>query len=258
MTRRGLLLGFAILLASCSRHSEFRSRQITLSDQTYRYRVWVPNHYTKLRKWPVVLYLHGSGERGEDNERMLANGLPSVLQKYQGRYRCIVVIPQCRFGQEWYGEMELQALAALDQAIKEFNGDPKRVYVTGISMGGAGAWYMARHHNKFAAVVPVCGEVTRQQDDPFPTDLPPDLASIMESKNPFASLAAAIDGTPVWAFHGAQDGVIPVSQSREMVTALRARGGTVHYTEYPNGEHDIWDDAYGDSAMVKWLFRQRK
>jgi predicted peptidase len=258
VTRVRLLVVSAILFASCSRHSEFLPRHVTLSDHIYRYRVWVPSHYTKLRKWPVVLYLHGSGERGDDNLRPLANGLPPLLQKYQGRYRCIVVIPQCRYGHEWYGDMELQVLAALEQTIKEFNGDRDRIYLTGVSMGGAGAWYMARHRNKFAAVVPVCGEVTRQPHDPFPSELPPDLAAILHSIAPFASLAKAIGTTPAWAFHGAKDSVIPVTQSRDMVAALRATGGNVHYTEYAAGEHDIWDAAYSDSAMVRWMFKQKK
>ena len=257
MTRRGLLVA-AILLASCSRHSEFVPRHVTLGEHIYRYRVWVPSHYTKVHKWPVILYLHGSGERGDDNLRPLANGLPATLQRDGEPYRCIVVIPQCRYGQEWYGEMELQALATLEQTIREFNGDRSRIYLTGISMGGAGAWYMARHRNKFAATVPVSGEVTRQPDDPFPTELPPDLAAILGATDPFASLASTIGAMPVWAFHGAKDPVIPVTQSRKMIAALRAQDPYVHYTEFPNGEHEIWDAAYGDREMVKWLLRQKK
>src|SRR5262249_50915151 len=146
-------------------------------------------------------------------------------QRHAERYKCIVVFPQARFGQEWYGEMESQALAALDATIREFHGDPRRVYLTGVSMGGAGTWYMARHRRKFAAVVPVCGEVVRQPDDPFPSDPPPDVARIVGAPDPYATLAGAIGPTPVWAFHGADDPVIPVAQSRSMVAALRAAGG---------------------------------
>jgi predicted peptidase len=258
--RRSWIVGLflAAITISCYQRPPFLQRSVAVGNNTYRYRVWLPRHYTKLRRWPVVLYLHGSGERGDDNIRQLTNGLPVALQRYQTRYHCVVVIPQCRFGQEWYGEMEQQALAAIDKSVKEFRGDSRRVYLTGVSMGGAGAWYLARHRNRFAAIVPVCGEVSRQPDDPFPTSLPPDLDRILQSANPFAALAAAIGKTPVWAFHGAEDQVIPVTQSRAMVAALRARGGNVRYTEYPHGGHDIWDEAYGDAEMVEWLLKQRR
>jgi predicted peptidase len=252
----GLFL--AAITIGCYERPPFLQRSVTVGNTAYRYRVWLPRHYTKLRRWPVVLYLHGSGERGDDNVRQLTNGLPIALQRYPYRYHCIVVIPQSRFGQEWYGEMEQQALAALDNSIDEFRGDRRRVYLTGISMGGAGAWYVARHRNRFAAIVPVCGEVWRQPDDPFPTSLPPDLDRIVHAANPYAALAAAIGKTPVWAFHGAEDTEIPVKETRAMVQALRARGGNVRYTEYLHGGHDIWDDAYGDAEMVKWLLAQKR
>lgn len=256
--RRCILLLAILALTACSQHPRFLERQIAIDGHIYRYRVWLPRHYTTLHRWPVILYLHGSGERGDDNLRQLTNGLPVALGRYQERYRSVVVIPQARFGQEWYGEMELQALAALEQSIREFKGDRHRVYLTGMSMGGAGAWYMARHRNKFAAVVPVCGEVSRQPDDPFPSDPPPDLLAIVHNSNPFDALAAKIGKTPVWAFHGGEDPVISVEQSRRMVAALRAHGGNVRYTEYPHGQHEIWDDAYGDRAMVKWLLQQKR
>jgi predicted peptidase len=258
--RRTWLVGLflAAITIGCYQPPPFLQRSVTLSDNTYRYRVWLPRHYTKLRRWPVVLYLHGSGERGDDNVRQLTAGLPIALQRYQTRYHCVVVIPQCRDGREWYGEMEQQALAALDKSVDEFRGDRRRVYVTGISLGGAGTWYMARHRKRFAAIVPVCGEVWRKPDDPFPTKLPPDLDRIVHAPNPFVTLAAAIGKTPVWAFHGADDQVIPVTESRAMVAALRARGANVHYTEYLHGGHTIWDEAYGDAGMVEWLLSQRR
>lgn len=258
MRRRVLvLLLLSLLGASCPRASRFVERDVTLGDNTYRYRVWLPQHYTPLHHWPVVLYLHGSAERGDDNLRQISAGLAPSLQRYGERYKCIVVFPQARFGQEWYGDMELQALAALDATIREFHGDPRRVYLTGVSMGGAGTWYMARHRRKFAAVIPVCGEVARQPDDPFPSDPPPDIARIVGAPNPFATLAGAIGNTPVWAFHGADDPVIPVTQSRSMVAALKAAGGRVRYTEYPGQGHEIWDLAYGDPELVRWMLLQR-
>ena len=246
-----------MLIAACSSRSHYLERQVTLSEHVYRYRVWLPPHYTKIHRWPVVLFLHGSGERGDDNLRQLSVGLGPALERFSQRYKCVVVFPQCRFGEEWYGEMELQAIAALEQTIREFRGDPNRVYLTGASMGGTGAWYMARHPRLFAADVPVCGEVVRQPDDPFPSDPPPDIARIVDSPDPYGTLARAIKPTPVWAFHGAADDIVPVTQSRSMVAALRRSGGIVRYTEYPGVGHDSWDLAYADPNLVTWLFQQK-
>ena len=204
-----------------------------------------------------MLYLHGSGERGSDNLRQFSSGLGPALERHGERYKAVVVFPQCEMGDEWYGEEESQALAALEQTIREFHGDRRRVYLTGVSMGGAGAWYMARHPRKFAAVVPVCGEVARQPNDPFPTDPPPDLERIVGAHDPFEAMAEAIGTTPVWAFHGAADDTVPVAESRSMFAALRRTGGNVRYTEYPGGHHDIWDTVYADANMVRWLLKQR-
>jgi len=146
-----LLLSALCCLLSCSRSPRFLERSVTLGTHTYKYRVWLPPHYSKVHHWPVVLYLHGSSERGDDNVRQLANGLPVQLASHASLYKCIVVIPQCHDGEEWYGEMETQALAALEATIREFRGDRRRVYLTGVSMGGAGTWYLARHRRWAAA-----------------------------------------------------------------------------------------------------------
>jgi len=246
-----------LIVAGCSRRSHFLERSVTIGDRVYRYRVWLPARYTKLHHWPVILYLHGSAERGDDNLRQVSEGLGSAVERFGERYKTFVVFPQCRMGEEWYGEQEMQALAALEQTIREFHGDRRRVYLTGVSMGGAGAWYMARHPRKFAAVVPVCGEVARSLDDPFPTDPPPDIARIVGARDPYLAMAQAIGKTPVWAFHGADDPVVPVTQSRSMFIALKQTGGNVRYTEYPGAGHEIWDTVYADPNLVRWLLAQR-
>jgi predicted peptidase len=256
-----LVCGFWFLIsacASCSPQSRFLERQVTVEGRLYRYRVWLPPRYTKLRRWPVILFLHGSGERGDDNVRQLTIGLPALLARDPSRYRAIVVVPQCAVGHEWYGEMETTALAALDASINEFRGDRRRVYLTGMSMGGAGVWFFARHRSRWAAVVPVCGEVVRQSDDPFPIALPPDVAKLVTAPDPYAALAAAIGSTPVWIFHGADDTVIPADQSRRMYIALRVHHGNARYTQYPGVGHDVWDHAYGEPSLPKWLFAQRR
>src|SRR5437764_3328128 len=144
--------------------------------------------------------------------------------------------------------MEQMALTALEQSILEFHGDRRSVYVTGISMGGTGAWYFGRHRRRFAAIIPIAGEIVRRPNDPFPTDVPPDIARIAYAADPYATLAAEIGPTPVWAFHGAADDVVPVSESRNMVAALQRGGGSVRYTEVSNGRHDVWDAVYADPS----------
>jgi predicted peptidase len=243
--------------AGCSRRAQFEEREIHLGTHAYKYRVWLPHHYTKLHQWPVILYLHGSGERGSDNLRQITGGLGPAVERFGERYKAIVVFPQCEDAQEWYGEMESMTMAELDDAVREFHGDRRRVYLTGISLGGAGVWYMARHSRTFAAIVPVAGEVVRTPDDPFPTDPPPDIARIVGAPDPYATLAEKIGNTPVWAFHGAKDPVIAVSESRSMVAALRKAGNNAHYTEYLNAGHEIWDAAYADAGMVHWMLQQK-
>ena len=255
---RSFLLALALLSTACTSNARFFFRHLTVRGRNYNYRIWLPPHYTRLRRWPVILFLHGSAECGDDNVRQLSAALPAYLTRDPSRYRAIVVIPQSPCGSEWYGANEEQALAALDHAISEFRGDRNRVILTGVSMGGAGVWYFARNPQRFAAVVPVCGEVVRDADDPFPSDPPGDLMALLKSGDPFAALAARIGKTPVWAFHGAQDPVINVEQSRKMVNALRQRGGNVRYTEYPGLEHAIWDQTYGDPALPRWMFEQRR
>ena len=256
MTPGAVILAI-LFAAGCARHSAFLERHVTLNGHEYQYRVWLPAHYTKLHHWPVVLYLHGSDERGDDGVRPLATGLPPVLEKLGQRYRCVVVIPQCAYGHEWYGDMEQMALVALEQTILEFHGDRRRVSVTGISMGGTGAWYLGRHRRRFAAIIPIAGEVMRPPNDPFPTDLPPDIARIAYAADPYGTLAAEIGPTPVWAFHGAADEVVAVSESRNMVAALRRAGGNVRYTEYTRVGHESWDLAYADANMTHWMLAQR-
>jgi predicted peptidase len=256
VTRRAVL--FAVLLAAgCARRSAFLERTVSINEHQYRYRVWLPAHYTKLHHWPVVLYLHGSNERGDDAMRPLTTGLPPALERFGQRYKCIVVIPQCAYGHEWYGEMEQMALAALEQSIREFHGNRRKVYVTGISMGGSGAWYLARHRRRFAAIIPIAGEVARAPNDPFPTDPPPDIARIVYAGDPYDVLAAEIGPTATWVVHGAADDVVPVRESRNMVAALQRAGGNVRYTEYAGVGHNAWDQAYADPNLAHWMLEQK-
>ena len=153
--KRLAVLALVLAAAACTRAPRFLERDVTLGDHVYHYRVWLPPHYTALHHWPVILFLHGSAERGDDNLRQLSLGLGPALQKHPDWWHAVVVFPQCADGAEWYGDQELQALAALEASIREFHGNRRRIYLTGVSMGGAGTWYMARHRRLFAAILPV-------------------------------------------------------------------------------------------------------
>jgi predicted peptidase len=230
---------------------------VVVGGESYGYRVYLPSGYRGDRSWPVVLFLHGSSERGDDNLSQVRSGLGPAIRGDRERFQVIAVFPQCRRGQQWFGAMEDQAEAALDAAVREFHGDRARLYLTGISLGGSGAWFLARHRHRFAAVVPICGEVVPAADDPFPPDLRPDVARLVHAPDPYGALAAAIGPVPVWVFHGAKDDQVPVRQSRAMVAAMHRLGGIVRYTEYPDLDHFSWDRAYAEPGLIGWLLDQQ-
>lgn len=248
MRRLTALVFATVLLASgCTRESRFLERSVSANGRPVRYRVWLPPHYTKLHHWPVILYLHDGDERGDDNIRQLSAGLAPALQQFGDQYRCIVVFPQCPNEREWYGDSEEEALAALEAAVREFHGDRRRISLTGVGMGGTGAWYLARHRRRFAAVLPAGGDVARKPDDPFPTDPPPDVARIVGARDPYATLAAEIGRTPVWTFDNDAD-------ARAMTAALHATAGNARLTEVAPVAAAR---AYSDPAVIRWLLAQR-
>jgi predicted peptidase len=162
-------------------------------------------------------------------------------------------MPQCPAERYWTEPaMQAMALAALTQEQKVFHPDPARVYLTGLSMGGYGSWLMASQHPElFAAVVPICGGayLPGHRAKQFPAQ-PPGL---------YETIARGIGSSaPVWAFHGALDSVVPVTETQQLVAALKATGGQVQYTEYPDVDHDSWTKAYDEVALTKWLFSQQK
>jgi predicted peptidase len=149
--------------------------------------------------------------------------------------------------------MEEMALAALTAATREFKGDTKRTYLTGLSMGGFGSWYFAaKYPGKFAAVVPICGGIV------IPESLRQKFPEMTKNSYPddpksYAEVAQKIGKTPVWIFHGSADDTVPVDGSRKLHDALKAAGGDVHYTEYPGIGHDSWDKAYAEPELMPWL-----
>jgi len=210
----------------------FLNRVVTVSGVDYRYQVYVPPNWSKKQKWPVILFLHGAGERGDDGLIQTEVGIGTAIRRHQDRFHAIVVMPQCRVKVWWLdASMQAQALRALDDAMKEFKGDPARVYLTGLSMGGYGTWGLgAKATPRFAALVPICGGVILPS---HVAEREPGMAPAEATGDPYAATAQGIGKTPVWAFHGSDDPAVPVTESRKLVDALKAAGGNVRSPSIP-------------------------
>jgi predicted peptidase len=233
----------------------FLNRALTAGATTVSYQVYVPANWTKKRKWPVILFLHGAGERGNDGLIQTEVGIGTAIRRYPARVPAIVVFPQCPKNR-WWTEPEIyqQALKALDETVAEFNGDRELLYLTGLSMGGYGTWAIASAHpNKFAALAVICGGVRRPAPAPRSPEVP-DSASVAD---PYTPVAQRVGNTPVWVFHGAADPVVPVTESQKMVEALKAAGGNVKYSEYEGVRHDSWVKAYAEPDFFTWLLGHR-
>ena len=216
------------------------------------YRLYIPDNYDCGEEYPLVFFLHGAGERGDDNEKQLAIGIRHMFWEGSPAYNAIIAAPQCACDKRWvdidwdYGVFhrkqvketrELQTAMLILKEVMEFcNVDRDRVYVTGISMGGYGTFdALARHGSTFAAGVPVCGGCDPDTD------------------------AKANMRIPLWMFHGSADTVVPPVGSRLMYAKIRSMGGDkVRYTEYSGMNHGIWDNAYSDREMVLWMFAQSR
>lgn len=211
----------------------FLVNSMTVRDRERLYALYVPPEYTPEESWPLVVFLHGIGERGDDGLFQTEVGIGRAIRRHADRFPCLVLMPQCPEGRLWGGAVE-DIETAMAQTRAGYNVDPARIYLTGLSMGGYGTWrYGAEHVDLFAALVPICGGGRPQDAD--------ELAKV-----------------PIWAFHGAEDRSVDPRKSREMVDAVREAGGDVRYTEYPGVGHNSWDAAYDDPNTVEWLLDQRK
>ena len=238
------------------RETGFLDRTVTVGDVTYRYQVFVPANFDRHKSWPIVLFLHGAGERGDNGLLQTDVGLGRAIRQYPRDLPFVVVMPQCRADRAWISaDMQAQALAALEQSIKEFHADRNRVYLTGISMGGYGTWDLAaKYPTKFAAFVVICGGI--HGPERFP-QLHVSLVDDPNVSDPYAETARRIGKTPVWIFHGAADDAVPVEESRKMARALEDAHANVRYTEYPGVGHNSWDRAYAEPGLIDWLLEQK-
>lgn len=255
-----LLAAACFMMLSCQHpqirgtNGEFVDREISVDGSVHRYQVFVPSRAAGGRQPPVVLFLHGSGERGDDNRKQAAVGLGPYVKGRMTTFPAIVVFPQSPENASWDGATARMALAALDAATHEFHGDPDRTYLTGMSRGGYGVFELAlMQPTRFAALVPVCGGVTAPRPA---SDL--HVLAVEDSTDPFAAVANRLASVPVWLFHGARDDVVAPAQSRRMYAALQAAGADVRYTEFPDANHNAWDPTYATPELWEWLFAQRR
>lgn len=249
-----LVLLIAVAASVQQVQTGFLDRSITVAGRSYRYQVYVPADYQTKRSWPAILFLHGAGERGDDGLLQTNVGLAPAIRQSSARYPAIAVFPQVPRDSQWVGAPGDMAVAALQQTMREFHVDPARVYITGLSMGGHGTWYVAyRHPELFAAIVPICGWVREfpQFRGSVPV-VPGDSAAVMPN------LVQRLGKLPVWIFHGEVDQVVNVNGSREPAAALKAAGGDVRYTELLGLNHNSWDAAYASEEFTRWLFAQRR
>jgi predicted peptidase len=231
----------------------FLDRTATVAGRAYRYQVYVPAEYATRTDWPVILFLHGAGERGSDGMLQTTVGLAPAIRLNPARYPAIVVFPQVPTDSAWSGGAADAALVALRQTMAQYKTDADRVYLTGLSMGGRGSWYVAyRNPTLFAAVAPICGWINTNTRFAATPVVP------VDSGAPFAAMARQLKTVPTWIFHGEMDRVVPVSGSREPFAAMQAAQANVRYTEFLGVDHNSWDATYASKEFVDWLFAQRR
>ncbi len=227
---------------------QFEAREFTAADgNVLHYRLLTPVDYDASQKYPLVLFLHGAGERGDDNKAQLVHGGRNFADAaFRKRHPAIIVAPQCPKESTWASfrprsgdggspEAPLERVFELLESLQqEFSVDATRIYGMGLSMGGYGTWDILRRKPELlAAAVPICG------------------GGVPES-------AASYSATPIWVVHGSADNAVPVELSRKMVDALRAAGSGVIYSEYDGVGHDSWTQTFDNQLIWDWLFAQRK
>jgi predicted peptidase len=253
------LLSTAVPAVAKKYETGFLDRTTTFQGVQYKYQVFVPEDWTPHRKWPIILFLHGAGERGNDGILETDVGIGTAIRTNRSEVPAIVVMPQCPKNLWWMlPPADSMAMATLEEATKEFHGDAQRTYLVGISMGGYGTWHLAgKYPGRFAALVAVCGGI---RPSSHALNLSPELAKLTPPDSPKSYLAAAalVGKVPVWVFHGAADKIVPVSESQRMYEAMKQVGAEAHYTEYPGVGHASWDKAFDEPKLFPWLFSKSR
>ncbi len=198
------------------------------------YLLYLPKGYDKdsSQKWPLILFLHGAGERGDDLNLVKIHGIPKIVEQ-RDDFPFIAVSPQCPRTSWW--TMENESLnALLDDIVLKYDVDKDRIYLTGLSMGGFGTWTLATlYPERFAAIAPVCGG-----GDP--------------------EKVCVLKDVPAWVFHGAKDSTVSPEESKKMVKALEDCGGNVKLTIYPEAGHDSWTETYNNPELYEWFLKYKR
>jgi len=220
------------LLKQEGQHAQTFEKEIT-KNLSCKYLLFLPEDYGQEQKrWPLILFLHGAGERGDDLNKVKVHGPPKIVETRKD-FPFIVVSPQCPEDDWWTKKTEV-LINLLDDIVARYDVDTERIYLTGLSMGGYGSWALASEYpDRFAAVVPICGGGNR-------------IMSIF------------LKDMPIWAFHGAKDSVVPVEESKDLVEAINARGGNAKLTIYPDANHDSWTETYNNQEVYDWLLEHRR
>lgn len=241
-----------------AQYDDYEKKIFVRGSDTLRYRILFPLQYDQSKTYPLVVFLHGSGERGNDNAAQLSHGGDLFLRdSVRKKYPAIVIFPQCPDQQAWsvfgknrdtsalfYKTLNTAGLSTPERLVKELMdsmalkgpANKKRIYIGGLSLGGFGTYDLVIHYpNYFAAAFPICGQA---------------------NVTLYTSVAS---GVPLWIFHGALDNVVSPQPDRELYQALISKKAkNVRYTEYPNANHNSWDDAFAEPNLLSWLFSNTK
>ena len=199
------------------------------------YLLFLPESYAQStnQKFPLILFLHGAGERGSDLDSVKRHGIPKIVETNPD-FPFIAVSPQCPEDSWWTSELHT-INGLIEEVVEKYQVDTSRIYLTGLSMGGFGTWSLASMYpERFAAIAPVCGGGEVRQI----------LRSLVE--------------IPIWTFHGQKDDVIPFSRSEEIVTALKKHGSSIKFTIYPEAGHDSWTKTYDNPELYKWFLKHSR
>lgn len=229
------------------------SKVFTHAGVSHPYLVYVPRDYAADRAWPTIMFLHGRGECGTDGFKQAMQGLGAAAMWDQAAWPFVIILPQKPDPNKQWEDYDGMVMGMLAATAKEYRVDASRTYLTGLSQGGHGAWAIgSMHPETWAAVVPICGYVARDWNDK------------QAEQRAAREMAEKLKNTPIWAFHGEADNVVPPSHQRAMMEAFEAVGGTAERraTYYPGIGHNSWDKAYreekSEGGVAAWLLKQKR
>jgi predicted peptidase len=231
----------------------FLNKKLDAQHGGRRYVLYVPENYTPEQAWPLIVFLHGAGERGDDGLVQSEVGLGPAIRQHPERFPALVLMPQCPRERVWDGEILKGVEQAMAETQRDYAIDTQRIYLTGLSMGGYGTWIWGPvKDDTFAALMPICGGGDISKIKSLGKEFIGTEFGTLEERVP------RLAQMPTYAFHGADDDVVPPERSREMVQLVEAAGGHVHYVEFEDTAHNSWDKAYATVEALEWLFEQRK